>query len=143
MRFTAYFAVSAMCLLGGQAQAGSGFCDVLADLKAAANAGDRQELLVALPDAEARVTSCGLVRELGGVRAVFCSWDFFYRSEAAEAGFDALVSEVKACRGMPISREAPVNHPDSYRLLTFSNGESVRLKDKVALGETHVILRVQ
>ena len=136
-------ALSTLCVVAAQVQAGSGFCEVLTGLKTAAVTGDRQNLHVAFPNAEAMATDCGLVRELGGARAVFCTWEFAYREEAAEAAFAVLTAQVKACRGDPISAEAPVNHPDSYELLTFEDGASVGLKDKVGLGETHVILRVQ
>lgn len=139
--------LSVLSLLSTQAQTqtqmGSGFCQVLADLKVAADDPGRQDLRVTFPDAAALVTSCGLVRELGGARAVFCTWEFSYRAGAAEDAFETLALQVKTCSGDPMSAEAPVNHPDSYHLLTFSGGASVGLKDKVALGETHVILRVQ
>lgn len=143
MRSMIGIALCALFLPVVQAQVGSGFCKVLANLKAAADEGDNQELQVAFPDAEAAVATCGLVRELGGVRANFCTWEFSYRSEAAETAFTSLTAQVEICLGNPIATEAPVNHPDSYQLLTYPEGASVGLKDKVGLGETHVILRVQ
>ena len=132
----------AFCLLASQAQSLSTFCEVLDDLKITAGM-ENVEITLAFPDAKAKVTDCSIVRELGGVRSIYCFWEFAYRSEEAKASFDALVAQVAKCRGEPIQSDAPVNHPDSYQLFTFSRGASVGFKDKVSLEESHVILRVE
>ncbi len=120
-----------------------GFCDTLTEMQAIAGNPDAGGFTVAFPDAIAAEASCRAVLELGGIRSLSCNWAFDYRADAARAAFDLLASEIAACAGDPIATEAPVNHPDSYDLLSFAGGISAALKDKAALQETHVILRVQ
>ncbi len=120
-----------------------GFCETLARLHADAGNPDAGAVTVAFPDATAAEASCRAVLELGGIRSLSCNWAFDYRADAARVAFDLLASEITACAGDPIATEAPVNHPDSYDLLSFAGGISAALKDKAALQETHVILRVQ
>lgn len=74
-----------------------------------------------------------------------CRWSFAYRSAAAEDMFDRLAAHLSTCLGPPGGEAAPVNHPDSYRLLQFEAKEAVislSLKDKAALQRSFVFLRV-
>lgn len=120
-----------------------GFCDTLAEMQAIAGNPDAGAVTVAFPDGTAAEASCRAVLELGGIRSLSCNWAYDYRSDAAREAFELLAAEITACVGAPIATEAPVNHPDSYDLLSFASGIGAALKDKAALQETHVILRVQ
>lgn len=76
-----------------------------------------------------------------------CGWAFPYREAPAQKAFQQLLSEVTACaEGNQASlADQHVNHPDYYDLQTFQLNDreiGVSLKDKAALGETYVFLRV-
>lgn len=131
----------AFCLTATTAHA-DGFCDTLDTL--ALMAGDAgAEAQVAFPDANAAEAPCQAVLELGGIRSLSCNWSFPYRAAEAQVAFEALTEAITVCLGDPVASDAPVNHPDTYELLSFEGGVSAALKDKANLGETLVILRVQ
>lgn len=83
---------------------------------------------------------------LSGTRSLTCAWPFAYRAAEATAAFEALSDDVMACTG-PAAKPAPgVNHPDSYdlRLFAYEGGTvAVSLKDKAALRETYIFLRME
>ena len=120
-----------------------GFCDTLDALSAAAGDPDAGDVSVLFPDGMATEAPCQAVLELGGIRSLSCNWSFDYRASEAQVAFEALATAVTACAGDPVAVDAPVNHPDTYDLLSFEGGISTALKDKANLGETLVILRVQ
>ncbi|MEJ6389420.1 hypothetical protein [Gymnodinialimonas ulvae] len=119
------------------------FCDTLAAMQAVAGDPDARHVTVAFPDAAATEAPCRAVLELGGIRSLSCNWSFAYRAAEAQAAFEALSTAITECRGDALASDAPVNHPDTYDLLSFEGGVSAALKDKANLGETLVILRVQ
>jgi hypothetical protein len=60
--------------------------------------------------------------------------------------FESLLGQVEACANPIAADPSSVNHPDSYDLRQFSSGVgmiSVSLKDKGALNQTYVFLRVE
>ena len=74
-----------------------------------------------------------------------CRWSFAYRSAAAQETFDRIADHLSECLGAPRAEEAPVNHPDSYRLIQFETTDAViflSLKDKASLQRSFVFLRV-
>ncbi|MFK7869266.1 MAG: hypothetical protein AB8B58_08505 [Roseobacter sp.] len=82
----------------------------------------------------------------GGTQA-HCSWAFAYRAAVAQETFQQVLADVTACAGdhAEITADQDVNHPDFYDLQTFRVNDfevGVSLKDKAALGETYVFLRV-
>jgi hypothetical protein len=125
------------------AVAQSDFCAQLSTLQAAAAFPGTEDVPLTLSVMGEDAVACQRVLELGGVRSLSCNWPFPYRSDAAQVAFERLVAAITECRGDPIASDAPVNHPDSYDLSEFAEGINAALKDKAALGETHVILRVQ
>lgn len=90
--------------------------------------------------------TCTTSRVLGGGTSTDCYWAFDFRADAAIAFFDAQADLLRHCADGPVTVEgATVNHPDSYDQLTADiNGQAVSLslKDKGALGQTLVFLRV-
>lgn len=136
-------AATALALVASVSTAqADGFCDTLDALaQMAGNPG--AEASVAFPDDAGTVAPCQAVLELGGIRSLSCNWSFDYRAAEAQVAFETLATTVTACAGDPVAVGAPVNHPDTYDLLTFEGGISTALKDKANLGETLVILRVQ
>jgi hypothetical protein len=84
---------------------------------------------------------------LSGQRGVFCAWQFTYRAGAATAAFQALLDETAKCLGPaagPI-RDQAVNHPDFYdlrRFLVLDAEIGISIKDKAALQQTYVFLRI-
>ena len=91
--------------------------------------------------------SCAVSQELSGAKIYQCIWSRAYRAVDARSVFDDLVRKVKDCLGDAAqgTRDQPVNHPDSYELLEFqSQGRrvAVSLKDKAALNQTLVFLRI-
>lgn len=82
----------------------------------------------------------------GGVQ-LHCGWAFAYRASEAKDAFEGLIAEVTECFGddARVTSDLDVNHPDFYDLQTFQLGGQeigVSLKDKAALAETYVFLRV-
>lgn len=123
-------------LCAGQAAA---FCE---DMARIAQSGGP----LALPDSEL-IAECSTSLQLGGGQQVQCGWPFAYRADAASAAFDQLNETVAACLGPDTvaSRDQSVNHPDFYdlRLYQIAGMETaVSLKDKAALQQTYVFLRI-
>lgn len=74
-----------------------------------------------------------------------CHWSFDYRSAAAEDAFDTIQDRLSACLGSTPVSDAPVNHPDSYRLVQYEKEDaliSLSLKDKASRQQSFVFLRV-
>ena len=119
------------------------FCAALAQLSHAATQPDGPAPVISFPGGQGREVPCTSALELGGVRSLSCRWAHPYRSEGAAQAFAQLLTEITACVGPAIGGDTPVNHPDSYDLRRFPDGISAALKDKAALRESIVILRVQ
>jgi hypothetical protein len=89
---------------------------------------------------------CAPSRGLSGTVALHCAWPFEYRSVQSLDAFESLLGQVAACANPIAADTSSVNHPDSYDLRQFSSGVgviSVSLKDKGALNQTYVFLRVE
>jgi hypothetical protein len=104
------------------------------------------DLTLSLPGTEMPAL-CTRSMALTGGTQVHCAWAFPYRSPAATAAFDRLVSAVAACLGAEasVTEDLHVNHPDFYDLQTFQLKGleiGVSLKDKAGLSETYVFLRI-
>ncbi len=121
------------------AEAG-GFCAVL-DEGLSAGTGLRAVTLPGFGE-----VACKRSLGLSGARSLNCAWPFAYRVAEARAAFEALSADVENC-AVPARAPAPgVNHPDSYdlRLYSYQGGAvAVSLKDKAALRETYVFLRME
>lgn len=94
----------------------------------------------------AEVANCGRSLGLDGTKALHCGWPFGYRSADAGTAFEALLKGVGECAVAIAMEPSIVNHPDSYDLRQFQLGTatvSVSLKDKAALEETYLFLRVE
>ena len=103
--------------------------------------------LIAPPPGLPGGANCGRSVGLTGSVNRHCSWSFPFRSEQAQLFFDDLDSSLSSCGDTDNNRdsEKPVNHPDTYHQIAYTNGDvsvTVSLKDKSALGETYVFLRV-
>ena len=77
-----------------------------------------------------------------------CGWEFPYRAQQAYDTFDAFVARVNDCVGQraTLYSDQSVNHPDYYSLRRYEMEQadvSVSVKDKGALGNTFVFIRVQ
>lgn len=84
---------------------------------------------------------------LTGATQVHCRWAYAYRDPTASQAFDHLRRAVADCLGdaARVTEDPDVNHPDSYDLQTFWLGGQevgVSLKDKAALAQTYLFLRV-
>ena len=84
---------------------------------------------------------------LSGGAQLHCGWSFAYRTPEALSAFNGLTATVRACLGpvAAVTDDLDVNHPDFYDLQTFQFGDrevGVSLKDKAALSQTCVFLRV-
>lgn len=91
---------------------------------------------------------CTTSRTLGGQNAQHCRWPFAFRAIEARTAFEELSSHVASCLEPEAvqTNDSPVNHPDTYELRVFSVARgtiSVSLKDKGALQQTFVFLRVE
>ena len=128
-----------------------GFCGDLEALveQAGSNSPPTTSIMtMGLPSSLSTQTKCTTSLSQTGARAVNCAWPFAYRSDEAQAAFDGILSEVRKCLGADaiVSRDQGVNHPDFYDLreFRFQRGEvGVSIKDKGALQQTYVFLRVQ
>lgn len=85
---------------------------------------------------------------LGGAPFTHCAWPFAFRSITATHAFDATVAAIANCPDAQtrLTVDQPVNHPDSYdlRQLQFPGGEvGISIKDKGALAQTYVFIRIQ
>lgn len=77
-----------------------------------------------------------------------CGWEFPHRAQQAYDAFDDLARRLDECVGRHavLHRDQSVNHPDSYALRRYETPAaevSVSVKDKSALGQTFVFLRIQ
>lgn len=118
--------------------------DTCNDIKALSEHVD--PAVITLPTTGERAT-CKQSLMLSGDRQIHCSWAFDYRAEAAKHAFDRLSKDVAACLGNDarMIEDQDVNHPDFYDLTSFETDEqtiAVSLKDKAALQQTYVFLRV-
>ncbi|WP_299685977.1 hypothetical protein [uncultured Tateyamaria sp.] len=89
--------------------------------------------------------TCVTSLDLTGARAANCRWPFEYRAEAATTAFTTLLNATTRCLNANGVADQGVNHPDSYDLRTFDTETaqiSVSIKDKGALQQTYVFLRV-
>ncbi|WP_299554413.1 hypothetical protein [uncultured Tateyamaria sp.] len=89
--------------------------------------------------------TCTTSLDLTGARAINCRWPFDYRADAAMDAFIALLNATEHCLNADGVTDQDVNHPDSYDLRTFDTETaqvSVSIKDKGALQQTYVFLRV-
>ncbi|MEP2889464.1 hypothetical protein [Tateyamaria sp.] len=134
----AYFAAFVIC--AGSAAA-SDFCTDLQNLQASVGGVE-----LALPGTSNAVT-CTQSLMLSGGTQLNCGWPFAYRAPQAADTFEGLVVAVTQCLGdgAIVTTDLNVNHPDFYDLQTFRIGGQeigVSLKDKAALSETYVFLRV-
>ncbi len=89
-----------------------------------------------------------LVRKRSNRSSYHCGWAFPYRVKQAYDTFDALVRGVNQCIGRraTLHIDQSVNHPDYYALRRYETAQadvSVSVKDKSALGNTFVFIRVQ
>ena len=104
----------------------------------AANAATACETLVSLHVSPAEggmgfagkaSTSCAFIVFPGRADGKACQWIFDYRSEAAQRYFQQMVAEVHACKGaVALPKDQPVNHPDSYELISYQLGNEVLTK---------------
>ena len=120
------------------------FCDRLENLMV--QAGDGVMTSFHLSSRALAQVDCAPSRGLGGTVALHCAWPFEYRSMQALDAFDYLLGQVAACANPIAADPSSVSHPDSYDLRQFSSGMgviSVSLKDKGALNQTYVFLRVE
>jgi hypothetical protein len=91
---------------------------------------------------------CQLSMTLKGGIAHHCGWPFAFRASEARAAFEAMLDSVAEClgEGAEVTSDLGVNHPDTYDLKTFhaeAGTVSVSLKDKGALQQTYVFLRIE
>lgn len=127
------------CFLTGTA-AQADLCSKIRSLPA-----QKGEMTLTLSGAN-RTTVCTRSLMLSGGSQVHCGWAFPYRAVAASKTFQQLLADVKDCTdGASAAADPDVNHPDFYELQTFRLSDTevgVSLKDKAALEETYVFLRV-
>lgn len=124
--------------------AGPAIADLCDDIHALKDKSDGFEL--SLP-VTGQTAICTQSLMLGGGTQLHCGWAFAYRTPDAAQAFDRIVSAVTQCLGSDaaVTADLDVNHPDFYDLQTFQLGGQeigVSLKDKAALSETYVFLRV-
>ncbi|MGR3614489.1 MAG: hypothetical protein ACU0BB_00420 [Paracoccaceae bacterium] len=79
--------------------------------------------------------------------ALVCQWSFAYRSSHVEAAIKALVGEIENCSQAKVSGvPAGVNHPDTHTVYQYGTERmqiTASLKDKAALGQSFVFLKIQ
>ncbi len=119
--------------------------DTLCAEIAALNVQSR-DVQMTLPGTQDTVACTRSLMLAGGVQ-MHCGWAFAYRAPRARDAFDRLMRSVAAClgEGAAVTTDLDVNHPDYYDLQTFQSGGQeigVSLKDKAALSETYVFLRI-
>ena len=88
---------------------------------------------------------CARSLTLSGGSQIHCRWPFEYRAPSAVNAFEALSTAVATCLNIAPIADQPVNHPDFYELRTYRvDGQDigVSLKDKAALQQTYVFLRI-
>ena len=78
---------------------------------------------------------------------VSCHWVFDFRDAEARAFAADIWDTLKVCRdGVSLEEDQRVNHPDSYDLQSWRTREgtySISIKDKGALNQTFVFLRLE
>jgi len=82
---------------------------------------------------------------ISGGAQLHCRWPFAYRTTDATVAFHALRGAVAQCLNVAPQMDFPVNHPDFYDLRMFHTARQdigVSIKDKAALQQTYVFLRV-
>jgi hypothetical protein len=144
-----------LCCLAGsipataQSVQDASFCDRLDQAMAATSSDDPQSAVVtdALKGFGPSSASCAFSLDLSGQESANCNWAFSYRSEEAQNQFQDMLATLSACAdpAFGIESDQPVNHPDFYdlRMLHIVGGNvGLSLKDKVALQQTYVFLRL-
>lgn len=131
---------AAIILWAGNAHAET-FCAEMQD-----GASQNTHVQMTLP-VTGQTTDCTRSLMLSGGVQLHCGWAFAYRAPAAAAAFESLVATVSNClgEGAAVTADLNVNHPDYYDLQTFELGGrevGVSLKDKGALSQTYVFLRM-
>ena len=91
---------------------------------------------------------CGTSTGQSGQTAQHCRWPFAFRAIEARTAFEEMSEQILHCLGEAALQpdEGDVNHPDTYdqRLFLTDRGRvSLALKDKGALQQTFVFLRVE
>ena len=75
-----------------------------------------------------------------------CRWSFDLGDDVSRALFDALVKMMRDCPNLEGAvRDSGVNHPDFYDAWIIQLGDqgfTVSIKDKSALRQTFVVLRI-
>ena len=75
-----------------------------------------------------------------------CRWSFALGDPVSRSVFDALIEYMRACPTFAKAvRDTGVNHPDFYdawSIQTEDQGFTISIKDKSALQQTYVVLRV-
>jgi hypothetical protein len=137
-----FAAILYLCSVAGTVQA-QDLCDQLSGLMKQETAGE-----FAIPVLFESQAKCRLSRTLSGGIAHHCGWPFAFRASEANEAFVWLLDGVAKClgKGAVVTTDDGVNHPDSYDLKMFrteAGTVGVSLKDKSALQQTYVFLRVE
>ena len=122
---------------------GEPFCARLTKLS---ETSGRQTATFELQSDGQNAVTCAPALGQNGTRSLHCAWPFAYRSGQGADAFDAMLVAVADCAVQIPSTPSKVNHPDSYDLRQFQMGTttvSVSLKDKSALSQTYLFLRVE
>lgn len=120
-------------------QVAADFCEDILALN-----GLGSEAALALPITTSDVVTCTQSIALGGQSQLHCGWAFAYRDAAAQAAFQAGLQQLDQCFEQT-TPDQDVNHPDFYDLRLFISDDfeiGLSLKDKAALQETYVFLRI-
>lgn len=144
MRFAQLILIIPMVLGSNLSAQTDAFCDQLQSLMV--QAGDGVTTSFHLSSRTLAQVDCAPSRGLGGTVSLHCAWPFKYRSMQSLDAFESLLGQVAACANPIAADTSSVNHPNSYDLRQFSSGVgviSVPLKDKGALNQTYVFLRVE
>jgi len=91
--------------------------------------------------------ACRLSLQLSGEQQLICHWKFDYRVKQASEHFANVNRSLShnVSKNAEPKKDKEVNHPDFYDLRTYENSGatfSVSLKDKAALAQTYVFLRI-
>ncbi|WP_306115879.1 MULTISPECIES: hypothetical protein [unclassified Roseovarius] len=135
---------AALVLLLWPAMACADICSDLRDLVDHAEGGDFQ---ISQIEIAAGTPECSVSQDERGGRTTLCFWTFAYRDTAATTAFERLDQDVRRCfsDATILPADSTVNHPDSYQLRRYQRGRlviSVSLKDKAALSQSLVFLRI-
>jgi hypothetical protein len=137
----------ALCALAAPANADP-FCDDINDLITASAALPTTEVTIALPQTDGSAGACAFAQGTENTRFIHCSWPFEFRAPEAKQAFEAVSQSLANCPTAQLRefKDQTVNHPDSYDLRIFDLDTAevgLSLKDKGALQQTFVFLRVQ